>query len=63
MVSRVSDVKNYKFSVKTLYRDSELYGYVKRVSRKNNLYVYIYERGLLGDILLIALKVTVYERE
>jgi hypothetical protein len=51
--------KKYKFSLKTLHADSDLY--VTRRVYKNSLYVYVYERTLLRDILLLSFKVTVYE--
>ncbi len=55
-----SNLKNIKFRVSTTYTDSDNI-YVKRATHKNTLYIYIYERGLFKDHLLLALKVVVYE--
>jgi hypothetical protein len=56
----MSNVKNIKFKVNTTYADNEDI-YVKRASYKNTLYIYIYEKHMLHDKLLVALKVMVYE--
>jgi hypothetical protein len=53
--------KKYRFSLKTLHMDSDLY--VTRKGYKNSLYVYVYEKTLLGITLLLSIKVTVYECE
>jgi hypothetical protein len=58
----VCSVKKYKFRVKRLYVNGDLVGcYVKSVSSGNVLYIYVYERGLFRDTLLLSLKVWVYE--
>jgi hypothetical protein len=59
----MSGAKEYKFSVRTIYKDDEFYGYVKQNPYRNSVYIYIYERGLFKNSLLLALKVTVHERE
>jgi hypothetical protein len=59
----VSNVKNIKFSVKKMYVDKDELGvYIKRASHKNVLYIYVYQRGIFKDHLLLAIKVVVHER-
>jgi hypothetical protein len=54
--------KKYRFSVKRLYVDDDSDLYIRRVARRNTLYIYVYEKSwLVKDVLLIALKVTVHE--
>ena len=55
-----SNLKKCKFKLNTTYVDNENI-YIKRASYKSTLYVYIYEKHLLHDKLLVALKVMVYE--
>jgi hypothetical protein len=53
--------KNYRFSVNKLYAGDNSDLYIRRVARRNTLYIYIYEKSWLRDTLLISLKVTVHE--
>ena len=52
--------KQLKFRVATTYTDSDNI-YVKRATYYNTLYIYIYQRHIFSDKLLIALKVVVHE--
>jgi hypothetical protein len=63
MVCKLSEqkLKNYKFKLKTLHVDDDLNVFISRKNYKNTLYIYVYERALLRDTLLVAFKVTVYE--
>ena len=54
-----ANLKKYKFSIETVFSNNDIY--VKRTAYKNALYLYIYKKSLLGDSLLVGLKVSVYE--
>jgi hypothetical protein len=51
----VNNVKNYKFSVRTLYADKNIN--VKRKEYKNWLYIYVFNK----NTEILSLKVIVYE--
>jgi hypothetical protein len=53
-----SNLKKCKFKINTTYTNSEDI-YVKRATHRNILYIYVYERGILRDNLLLALRVEV----
>ena len=53
-----SKSKNIKFKVSTVHANDEDI-YVKRATHKNTLYIYVYQRGIIKDHLLVALKVVV----
>jgi hypothetical protein len=54
-----SNLKNYKFRLNTFTYNDNIY--VKRATYKNTLYIYVYEKHLFHDKLVVALKVSVHE--